>query len=202
MRSIPRDGSGDAVPFCHFCEEVPSVPNASGPVPSGQNAASLREHGFCLVCGQIWDEVASEPYLVRALPRSRFRSAFGYQLRLPAWKAECLEDFEAELYRVGLIGLDEIISDTFDDGYHFGVEKRNHGDASYRRVDQDRNSRRLQREGTSPPASLSALGRGSRIKGLSGAPLEPGEPLVRQGGPSTHLCENPAIAGGAKRHLV
>lgn len=195
MWSVPTEGL-QVVPLCDVCEYIPSFPLPPGPMPARKRATVPGSEFACLHCGQVWDEVDGEADAMRALPRSRFRSAFAQHLRLTAGEAQRLEDFEAELKLVGLIQADEIMVDVFCDGSQFRVEKRDRRDAAFR------DSRRVQGgllngAGTelSPAASPAALGRGSRVKGLSGASLDAGETLVRQGVPSNHLCENTRDSG-------
>ena len=68
--------------------------------------------------------IDGEPVLVRALERSRFRDAFGYQVSLPEGVAVSLEDLEQGLRLAGLVGPDEIICQRGKAGNRFRVAKR------------------------------------------------------------------------------
>lgn len=197
MGSVPRERV-KSVLFCNVCKDVPVRVIGSGPIPSGDDGASLGEILACLTCGQVWDEVDSQAELVRALPRSRFRHLAGQSVRLPVGEAERLEDFEAELQLVGLMKPYEIIVDLRGDGKHFGVQNRQARDPrrAYGRI-QSGNLSSVGGTLLSQPASRSALGRGSRVKGLSGAALDAGETLVRQGVPLIPVHENSDEVGGA-----
>ena len=70
------------------------------------------------------DVIDGEPVLVRALERSRFRDAFGYQVSLPEGVAVSLEDLEQGLRLAGLVGPDEIICQRGKAGNRFRVAKR------------------------------------------------------------------------------
>lgn len=196
MRSVPTEGL-HAVSFCGHCEYIPSFPIGARPIPARKRSTVAPGELACLVCGQVWDEVDGESELMRGLPRSRFRSAFGQKLSLPAGEAQRLEDFEAELHVLGLIKANQIVVDIHGDGTELRVEKRDHRDAAFRDTRRVQGNLHGQAQGTERPlaASPAALGRGSRVKGLSVAPLETGETLVRQGSSSTHLCENTRDSG-------
>ena len=68
------------------------------------------------------NEIDSEPELVWALPRSRFRGAFGEQVVLPVGTAETLERFESELRSVGLIRKGEVLRQGAKLRTHFRVQ--------------------------------------------------------------------------------
>ena len=70
------------------------------------------------------DVIDGEAVLVRALERSRFRDAFGYQVSLPEGVAVSLEDLEQGLRLAGLVGPDEIICQRGKAGNRFRVAKR------------------------------------------------------------------------------
>ena len=75
--------------------------------------------------GDVGNEVASETELVRTLERSRFRNTFAEQVSLPHGVAVRLEDFEAGLRSAGLMGVDEILTQSFTSPSKFRVQKRN-----------------------------------------------------------------------------
>ena len=60
--------------------------------------------------------------LMRALPRSRFRGAFGEKVTLPVDTAETLERFEKELRSVGLIRKGEVLRQGAKLKSHFRVQ--------------------------------------------------------------------------------
>lgn len=77
------------------------------------------------VTSDVWDEVASETDVVRALPSGRFSRFLGEQAILPHRVAERLEDFETCLRSLGLVAVDEKIVQAFDDPRKFRVQKAN-----------------------------------------------------------------------------
>ena len=81
-----------------LAQDLPIVVFDWGPVPV---PAAITLPGLELE--PLRHEVDCEAELMRALPRARFRGAFGEQVVLPVGTAEALERFEAELRRVGLI---------------------------------------------------------------------------------------------------
>lgn len=69
------------------------------------------------------DEVASEPPLMRALPRTRFAGSFGTELVLPERRAVCLEDFEQGLRLAGLMSDSEMLCEVAASGRKFRVKE-------------------------------------------------------------------------------
>lgn len=76
------------------------------------------------VGSDVWDEVRREADVVCALPSDRFSRFLGEQAVLPRRVAECLEDFETGLRSAGLIAVDQMIVQSFDDPRKFRVQKR------------------------------------------------------------------------------
>lgn len=153
-------------------------------MPAGKAGPAVPEF-HCLHCGQVWDSVESQAEIMRALPRSRFRGPGGKQVILSRREAVRLEDLERELRSLGLVEPRHIFHDEFGDGLHFGVQCRDKSDPIAHELFSGKEGTQL-----SPHLSPSGLGRGARVKGLSGASLDAGEPLGLQGGPST-LCKKP-----------
>lgn len=165
MGTIPRDRRTDAERIRAIIQEVPARIGGARPVPASLYAERV---GLSLI--EEGHEIDGQPEVVRGLPRSRFTSTFALHAYLPSRAAECLEDLEAELRATGLIGPDEILSQTSRDGRKFRVKKRN---ASVDGVFVHDVSPAKRGEfpafdgDPQPPASS----RG-RVKGLSGAPLD------------------------------
>ena len=80
---------------------------------------------YCPACGQWneWDEVASKPVVMRALPRPRFRGPLGEQVELPQGTAERLENFEKGLRLAGFIGPREGLRQSLKAFNRFRVEQ-------------------------------------------------------------------------------
>ena len=93
--------------LCSVQQEVPVVSN---PRPSVR---------------PVRDEIGSEPEVMRALPRARFRGLGLKQLLLPSGAAETLEEFEKGLRAAGLVRVSEVICQTTDGPLHFRVKRRN-----------------------------------------------------------------------------
>jgi len=95
------------------------------PVPAGEVPLPRT---FCEECrllrAEIGDEIASQPELVRALERPRFRDFLFKQVSLPQRIAESLEDLETGLRSAGLIGVDEILAQSVNRPTKFKVQKR------------------------------------------------------------------------------
>ena len=119
MRPIPTDRRAQAMLRRQLAQDLPVTVFRFGPVP-----ARLHSKGYSLGLGEEWYEVHCEPELMRALPRSRFRGAFGEQVRLPPETAVSLENFEAELRAVGLIRPHELLRQGASRPLHFRVQQR------------------------------------------------------------------------------
>ena len=98
-------------------QDLPIVVFNWGPVPV---PSTLSLSGLELE--PLRHEIHSEPELMRALPRARFRGAFGEEVELPVGTAQTLERFEAELRRVGLIGKGQILRQGAKLPTHFRVQ--------------------------------------------------------------------------------
>ena len=98
-------------------QDLPIVVFSWGPVPVPPAVTLSR-----LELEPLRHEVDSEPELMRALPRARFRGAFGEQVVLPVGTAQSLERFEAELRRVGLIRKGEALRQGAKLPTHFRVQ--------------------------------------------------------------------------------
>lgn len=99
---------------------VGGVPVPASPSPFPGPVSNLDGLGI----GDDGNEIDRQPELVRALERSRFRSAFGEQLTLPDGAAVRLEDFEAGLREAGLVSDSEILVQVGKCGTRFRVAKR------------------------------------------------------------------------------
>lgn len=105
-------------------QEFPVVPLV--PVPTGVDTLpEVLPEGKRLLHVEVWDEIDREPVLMRTLPRSRFRDAFGDKLALPDRVAERLEDLEIGLREAGFIRDDELLSKRGNEGLKFRVKVRN-----------------------------------------------------------------------------
>ena len=98
-------------------KDLPIVVFGFGPVPVPSAVAVAGPELQTLGC-----EIDSKPELMRALPRRRFRGAFGEQVVLPVGTAETLEGFEAELRKVGLIGKGQVLRQGAKLKSHFRVQ--------------------------------------------------------------------------------
>jgi len=95
------------------------------PVPAGEVPLARSFGEECrLIRAEIGDEIASQPELVRALERPRFRDFLFKQVSLPQGIAESLEDLESGLRSAGLIGVDEILVQSVNRPTKFKVQKR------------------------------------------------------------------------------
>lgn len=103
MGFVPTDRRKQAMMRRELGEGLPIVVFRWGPVPlpAGDPVPVLPDPAR--------DEVDCEPVLMRALPRTHFRGAFGEQVSLPVGTAQTLERFEQELRAVGLIGKGQIL---------------------------------------------------------------------------------------------
>ena len=116
MGSIPFDRRRQAMLARQLGKNLPVVVFSWGPVPLTRSFSPVEAP---------WHEIDSQPELMCALPRSRFRGAFGEQVRLPSSTAETLEGFEQELRKVGLIRKDEVLRQSAKLPAHFRVQVRN-----------------------------------------------------------------------------
>ena len=121
MGFIPRDRRQQAMLRRQLGQDLPIVVFRSGPVPLPQ-AGSRVVGGLSNFSDAPWYEIDSETELVRALPRSRFRGAFGEKVTLPVGTAETLERFEKELRSVGLIRKGEVLRQGAKLKSHFRVQ--------------------------------------------------------------------------------
>ena len=121
MGFVPRDRRQQAMLRRQLGEGLPVVVFRSGPVPLSQGGSRVvgRLSNFA---DAPWYEIDSETELVRALPRSRFRGAFGEKVTLPVGTAETLERFEKELRSVGLIRKGEVLRQGAKLKSHFRVQ--------------------------------------------------------------------------------
>jgi len=119
MRFIPSYRSYEAEHRRRLLQFLPEWIGRFRPIPSGAYA----KRG-CLGLIEERDEITSEPVLMRALPRCCFRSSFHEQSVLPDRASECLEDFVAELYATGLMGVDEIVVQSLASPRKFRLQKR------------------------------------------------------------------------------
>lgn len=113
MGLIPLNRASQAMVRRQLGEGLPVVVFRWGPVPV---VPSVRE--------ATWNKIDCEAVLMRALPRSRFRGAFGEQVRLPVGTAETLERFEQELRAVGLVRENEVLRQGAKLPAHFRVQVR------------------------------------------------------------------------------
>lgn len=114
MRSIPRDRRAQAMLRRQLGQNLPVVVFRWGPVPLTDPVRVKAAR----------DEIDGKAVLMRALPRSHFRGAFGEQVRLPVGTAETLERFQQELRLVGLIGHNEVLRQGAKDPSYFRVQVR------------------------------------------------------------------------------
>ena len=121
MGFIPRDRRQQAMLRRQLGKDLPVVVFRSGPVPLPDCPSRVvgRLSNFS---DAPWYEIDSETELVRALPRSRFRGAFGEKVTLPVDTAETLERFEKELRSVGLIRKGEVLRQGAKLKSHFRVQ--------------------------------------------------------------------------------
>ena len=121
MGFVPRDRRQQAMLRRQLGKDLPIVVFRSGPVPVPDCPSRVvgRLSNFS---DAPWYEVDSETELVRALPRSRFRGAFGEKVTLPVDTAEALERFEKELRSVGLIRKGEVLRQGAKLKSHFRVQ--------------------------------------------------------------------------------
>ena len=118
MGFVPSDRGRKAMMDRQLGKDLPIVVFRSGPVP-------VPAGGVLVVRAELEDprhEIDGEPELMRALPRSRFRGAFGEQVVLPVGAAETLERFESELRAVGLIRKGEVLRQGAKLPSHFRVQ--------------------------------------------------------------------------------
>ena len=121
MGFIPRDRRQQAMLRRQLGKDLPIVVFRSGPVPVS-DAPSRVVGGLCNFSDAPWHEIDSKAELVRTLPRSRFRGAFGEKVTLPVDTAETLERFEKELRSVGLIRKGEVLRQGAKLKSHFRVQ--------------------------------------------------------------------------------
>ena len=119
MGFVPANRRAQARLRRQLGENLPVVVFGFGPVPLPTRVVADTPQD----AGNV---VHGETELVRALPRSRFRGAFGEQVVLPVSRAETLERFEAELRSVGLIRPNECLRQGAKLPSHFRVQVR-HG---------------------------------------------------------------------------
>ena len=90
MGFVPANRRAQARLRRQLGENLPVVVFRSGPVPLSQGPSRVVG-GLSNFSDAPWHEIDSETELVRALPRSRFRGAFGEKVTLPVGTAETLE---------------------------------------------------------------------------------------------------------------
>jgi len=94
------------------------------PTPTGQDPLPDPISQFNRLVGtDYWDEVARKPELVRRLEGPGFCGLFSKQVTLPHGIAESFEDFEAGLRAAGLVGVDEVLCQSFERPAKFRVKK-------------------------------------------------------------------------------
>ena len=126
MARVPRKRYGKFETGRAFGEKPVVVGGV--PVPAGHDAlADVDGQGVRFFRGDVRNEIDSEPELVRALERSRFRGAFFEEIALPHGRAKCLEEFEAGLRAAGLVGVHQILVQSGASGRKFRVAKRQVG---------------------------------------------------------------------------
>lgn len=156
MGSIPKNWYANSELKRRYLQELPSFIGNFIPIPT-----RLRPQGDRFGLSKVRDEIASQPQLVRALERSRFRNSFGEEALLPLGSAERLVDFEAELRATGLIAVDEIVVQSLSRPDKFRVQKRKviddfHGyDPSVKAAIRERGSVPSLTEGPKPRSSAS-----------------------------------------------
>jgi len=121
MGFVPRDRRQQAMLSRQLGKDLPIVVFRSGPVPLPQASCGV-EGGLGNFSESPWHEIDCEPELMRTLPRSRFRGAFGEKVALPVDTAETLERFEQELRSVGLIRKGEVLRQGAKLKSHFRVQ--------------------------------------------------------------------------------
>ena len=121
MGFIPRDRRQQAMLRRQLGQDLPIVVFRSGPVPLTQASRGVVG-GRSNFSDAPWHEIDGQPELMRTLPRSRFRGAFGEKVALPVGTAETLERFEKELRSVGLIRKGEVLRQGAKLKSHFRVQ--------------------------------------------------------------------------------
>jgi len=116
MGFVPRNRRSQAMLRRQLGDNLPVVVFNFGPVPLPVARVDVQSAGH---------EIDSEPVLMRALPRSHFRGAFGEQVSLPVGTAETLEGFYQELRKVGLVRKNEVLRQSAELKTHFRVQVRN-----------------------------------------------------------------------------
>lgn len=135
MTRIPRYRHPDVVKLRSLAEECIIVGGV--PIPPRHLAFSrYLGQSSSLLDIEIRNEIGSQPQLMRALERSRFRDFLSQEVRLPDRVAVCLENFESGLRAAGLVAVDEILVQSLARPTKFRVQKRNvamdgHGPASF-----------------------------------------------------------------------
>jgi len=117
MGSVPRDRRKQAMLRRQLGQDLPVAVFRFGPVPLPPPVTFSRTE-----LEDFRDEIDGEPELVRALPRARFRGAFGEKVVLPVGTAQTLERFEAELRAVGLIRKGQVLRQGAKLKSHFRVQ--------------------------------------------------------------------------------
>ena len=117
MGSIPRDRRQQAMLRRQLGQDLPVAVFRFGPVPLPPAVTVSRTE-----LEDFRNEIDCEPELVRALPRARFRGAFGEKVVLPVGTAEALERFESELRKVGLIRKGQVLRQGAKLKSHFRVQ--------------------------------------------------------------------------------
>lgn len=171
MNFVPKNWYANSEHKRRLLQEVPAFIGNFVPVPTRLSPQCDR---FGL--SKVRDEIASQPQLVCALERSRFRTSFAEEARLPLGTAKRLEDFEAELRALGLIAVDEIVVQSLSRPDKFRVQKRNivddlHPiDPSVKAANPDRGSVPSLTEGPQPLSSahgpVKAVERSVPLQGL------------------------------------
>lgn len=95
------------------------------PVPAGDDTGpALDGESFRILNREVRDEIDRKSPLVRGLPRSRFRSTFSPEARLPLGTAERLEDFEKGLRDAGFVTDAEMLVQYDNSPLKFRVKPR------------------------------------------------------------------------------
>ena len=113
MGFVPRNRSEQAMLRRQLGQDLPIVVYSWGPVPI--QPVRIRPRATT-------DKIDCESVLMRRLPRSRFRGAFGEQVSLPVGTAETLERFEQELRNVGLVRKGEVLRQGAELKTYFRVQ--------------------------------------------------------------------------------
>ena len=121
MGFVPRNRRQQAMLRRQLGQDLPVVVFRFGPVPLTE-AGSRVVGGLCNFSDAPWHEIDCQSELVRTLPRSRFRGAFGEKVSLPVDTAETLERFDKELRSVGLIRKGEVLRQSAKLKTHFRVQ--------------------------------------------------------------------------------